>query len=360
MNKSKDISRITENSINIVRNEYDEQASVILRTAEKDKYVPDDFYSTTNHKTSVYYNSSWHQVQNQRMDAMIVIDDKGAYCKKLRDIKKGDMVVCGDSGISVHEKEIKEEDQSFGFMSNSISSERRNELLIKDLAFSLFSRQKKVAIVAGPVIVHTGGDVYLMELIRRGMISSLLCGNAVAVHDIEKNLYGTSLGVCSKSGRCVPQGYKNHMRAINQVMRYGSIEAMANAGALKSGIMYECVKNSVPFVLAGSLRDDGPLPDTITDMISAQNAYHEQLKDADTVIIAGSMLHGIATGNMLPSRVEMICIDINPAVVTKLSDRGSGQAVGIVTDVGLFFKLLVAELDSLSQEYTLKDGTTNL
>lgn len=315
---------------------------VVLKEAVMDKHVPDDFYSTTNHITMVYWNRKWLTVQNQRMDCMIVIEGNNAICKKLRDIKKGDRVVCGEFGIRTINPFEEEICDDFGFMSNDVSSERRNEIVIKDLADKISRR--KVAFVLGPVVVHTGGDVYLRELIREGYVSVILAGNAVAVHDIEKNLYGTSLGVCAKSGRTVQNGYRNHMRAINQVMRYGSIKGIVEAGVLNSGIMYECIKHNIPFVLAGSLRDDGPLPDTITDMIEAQNAYARQLKGVDAAIVLGSMLHGIATGNMLPASVEMVCVDINPAVVTKLSDRGSSQTVGIVTDVGLFLNLLVKEL----------------
>lgn len=326
------------------------EQSVTLKETECDKHVPDDFYSTTNHTTMVFWNDEWLTVQNQRMDAVIVIKDNEAFCRKLRDIRKGDMVVCGEGGIkTIQSSSLEDEKNSFGFMNNCVSSERRNELLIKSLAMEIHKQYKRVAVVAGPAIVHTGGDSYLKELIRRGYISCLLSGNAVAVHDMEKSLYGTSLGICAKSGRAVQNGYRNHMRAINQVMKYGSIRKTVELGTLRSGIMYECVRNNVPFVLAGSLRDDGPLPDTVTDMIEAQNEYTRQLKDADIVLVLGSMLHGIATGNMLPSRVKMICVDINPVVVTKLGDRGSSQAAGIVTDVGLFLRLLVQELDELNE-----------
>ncbi|HYE82955.1 MAG TPA: TIGR00300 family protein [Clostridia bacterium] len=319
-------------------------ASVVLKEAIMDKHVPDDFYSTTNYKTMIFWEGSWITVQNQRMDAMIVVDRNGAYCKKLRDIKKGDRLVCGDTGVRVLNDDGSGDRDLFGFMNNCVSSERRNELIIRELAENIAISNKKVTFVLGPVVVHTGGDAYLRELIRDGYVSSILAGNAVAVHDIEKSLYGTSLGVCAKSGRAVPMGYRNHMRAINQVNRYGGIKEAVEADAVNSGIMYECVKNGIPFVLAGSLRDDGPLPDTITDMIKAQEAYSKYLMDSDIVIVLGSMLHGIASGNMLPAKVEMVCVDINPAVVTKLSDRGSSQAAGIVTDVGLFLNLLVKEL----------------
>lgn len=318
--------------------------SVILKEAIMDKHVPDDFYSTTNHTTMIFLDGSWVTVQNQRMDALIVVNEKGAYCKKLRDIKRGEKLVCGDTGVKVLNQTNTGNKDGFEFMNNCVSSERRNELIIRELAENIVENNKKVTFVLGPVVVHTGGDVYLRELIKEGYVSSILAGNAVAVHDIEKSLYGTSLGVCAKSGRVVQMGYRNHMRAINQVNKYGSIKKAVDAGAIDSGIMYECVKNNVPFVLAGSLRDDGPLPDTISDMIKAQEAYSKQLKNSDIVIVLGSMLHGIASGNMLPANVGMVCVDINPAVVTKLSDRGSSQVAGIVTDVGLFLNLLVKEL----------------
>lgn len=321
-----------------------DKASAILKEAIMDKHVPDDFYSTTNHTTMIFHGGEWLTVRNQRMDAMIVVDGKDAYCKKLRDIKKGDKLVCGEAGVRIQCDNSNEDDLSFGFMNNCVSSERRNELIIRELADSIIENGRKITFVLGPVVVHTGGDAYLRELINEGYVYSILAGNAVAVHDIEKSLYGTSLGICAKSGRATQHGYRNHMRAINQINRYGGIKAAVEAGALTSGIMYECVRNEVPFVLAGSLRDDGPLPDTITDMIRAQEAYSKYLINSDTVIVLGSMLHGIASGNMLPAKVDMVCVDINPAVVTKLSDRGSSQAAGIVTDVGLFLNLLVKEL----------------
>lgn len=319
-------------------------ASVVLKEAIMDKHVPDDFYSTTNHTTMIFHGGRWITVRNQRMDAMIVVKGDSACCKKLRDIKKGELLVCGDTGVRVLDGSGAADNADFGFMNNCVSSERRNELIIGELAENIAAKRRKITFVLGPVVVHTGGDAYLKELISEGYVSSILAGNAVAVHDIEKSLYGTSLGICAKSGRAVQMGYRNHMRAINRINGHGGIKEAVEAGALKSGIMYECVKNKVPFVLAGSLRDDGPLPDTITDMIKAQEEYSRHLGSSEIVIILGSMLHGIASGNMLPAKVDMVCVDINPAVVTKLSDRGSSQAVGIVTDVGLFLNLLVKEL----------------
>lgn len=329
--------------------------NVKIRKAEKDKYAPDNFYSTTNYTTEILHNNKWIEVMDQRMDGIIVLNENGATCKKLRDIKQGDMVVCGKKGIRIKKDLGKDKsNDSFNFMNSNISSERRNILLIQNLANELFYNNKKLTVVAGPVIVHTGGDYYLSELIKENYVDSLLTGNALAVHDIEKFLYGTSLGICSKSGNTPKNGYMNHMRAINQVMKHGSIKNMVKAKDLTSGIMYESVVNNIPFVLAGSLRDDGPLPDTITDMNKAQEAYNKHLKSADIVLVLGSMLHGIASGNMLPAKTKMICVDINPTVVTKLSDRGSSQNVGIITDVGLFLNLLVYELANIKARSSSK------
>ena len=315
-----------------------------LFTVERDCCAPEDFYSTTNHKTYVRAGGQWVEVQNQRMDALIVVQgDHQASCRRLRDIKAGDRVVTGMRGIRVV-PESKERDRlAFAFMSNGISSERQVETAVKQTA-ALIEQTRAAGLgivaVAGPVVVHTGGAGPLSKLIREGYITSLLSGNALGVHDIESALLGTSLGIRQSDGRQEEHGHRNHMRAINAIYNSGGIRGAVESGRLRSGIMYECVKHNVPFVLAGSLRDDGPLPETITDMNLAQDAYAEQLKGAGLVLCLGSMLHSIAVGNMLPSWVKIVCIDINPAVATKVSDRGTGQMVGVVTDVGLFLDLL--------------------
>jgi lysine-ketoglutarate reductase/saccharopine dehydrogenase-like protein (TIGR00300 family) len=318
-----------------------------LSRVERDRCAPEDFYSTSNHHTWVKLNGDWVEVQNQRMDAMIVVKDNQAYCRRLRDLKAGDMVVTGMHGIRVT-PESKERDRlAFAFMSNEISSERQVETAVRQtaaLARQAHEQGKKIIAVAGPVVVHTGGVSGMTKLIRGGWIDGLLSGNALGVHDIESSLLGTSLGIRMADGRQAEHGHRNHMRAINAIYHAGGIRGAVESGKLKSGVMYECVKNNVPFVLAGSLRDDGPLPETITDMNAAQDAYAEQLRNAGLVICLGSMLHSIATGNMLPSWVKIVCVDINPAVATKVSDRGTGQAVGVVTDVGLFLELLAKEL----------------
>jgi lysine-ketoglutarate reductase/saccharopine dehydrogenase-like protein (TIGR00300 family) len=232
-------------------------------------------------------------------------------------------------------------------MSNEISSERQVETAVRQtaaLARQTKEQGKTIVVVAGPVVVHTGGVAGLARLIRAHWVDAVLSGNALGVHDMESALFGTSLGVRLEDGRQAEHGHRNHMRAINAVYHAGGIRGAVESGRLKSGVMYECVKNNVPFVLAGSLRDDGPLPETITDMNAAQDAYAELLKPAGLVLCLGSMLHSIATGNMLPSWVKIVCVDINPAVATKVSDRGTGQAVGVVTDVGMFLDLLSREL----------------
>ncbi len=314
-----------------------------LGEVERDFCAPADFYSTTNHRTLVRHDGEWIEVQNQRMDAMIVLREGRATCRKLRELQAGDRVVVGMRGIRVI-PESKERDRlSFAFMSNGISSERQVETAVRQTAALMQQARaagQKIVIVAGPVVVHTGGATPLAGLIRGGWVDAILSGNALGVHDIEAALLGTSLGIRQTDGRQEEHGHRNHMRAINAIFHAGGIAKAVTSGRLTSGIMYECVKAKVPFVLAGSLRDDGPLPDTITDMNMAQDAYAHHLRGAGLVLCLGSMLHSIAVGNMLPSWVKIVCVDINPAVATKVSDRGTGQAVGVVTDVGLFLDLL--------------------
>ena len=319
-----------------------------LKAVEKDRCAPEDFYSTTNQRTLIRHNHDWLEARNQRMDAMIVVRDGVAECRRLRDLKQGDLVVVGTSGIRVI-PEAKERDRlSFAFMSNEISSERQVETAVQQTAAIMRQvRQegRNIVAVAGPVVVHTGGGIPLSRLIRGGWIDALLGGNAIAVHDIESALLGTSLGVRTQDGRLEEHGHRNHMRAINAINHAGSIAAAVHQGRLTQGVMYECVRAGIPFVLAGSLRDDGPLPDVITDMNAAQDAYAAHLRTAGVVLCLSSMLHSIAVGNMLPAWVRIVCVDINPAVPTKVSDRGTGHAVGVVTDVGLFLDLLTRKLE---------------
>ena len=316
------------------------ERAVRLKPAPKDRSAPDEFYSSTNYRTEIRLNGKWVTVSNQRMDGVIVVTNGRPAVKKLREVKRGDNVVCGLEGVRVHPEFKGREREEFTFMSNDVSSEKKVSIAVELVAEQIRRRKGKLLVVAGPVVIHTGAVESLCKMIRGGFIDGLLTGNALAVHDIENALFGTSLGIDTSAGTPVDQGHRNHMRAINQINLAGGIKKAVEKKILKSGIMYECVKNGIPYVLAGSLRDDGPLPETITDMNEAQEAYAKEIKGAEIVLMLSTMLHSIATGNMLPAWVKTICVDINPSVVTKLADRGSAQAVGIVTDVGLFLHLL--------------------
>jgi lysine-ketoglutarate reductase/saccharopine dehydrogenase-like protein (TIGR00300 family) len=317
------------------------------RAAERDGCVAEDFYSTTNHKTQVRLSGRWTEVEAQRMDAVIVVQGARASCRKLRDVRAGDAVVVGHDGIRVT-PEFKERDRlGFAFMSNEVSSERRVELSVARVAAMLRETRAaggRIAVVAGPVLVHTGGIEYFCELVRGGWVDVLLSGNALAVHDAEYAFFGTSLGVDLAHGSPVEEGHKNHMRAINRIARAGGLRPAVEQGLLGSGVMHACITHGVEYVLAGSIRDDGPLPDTLMDLVQAQERYAEALRDVKLVLMLSTMLHSIGVGNMLPSWVRVVCVDINPAVVTKLADRGSSQTVGIVTDVGLFLSQLARNL----------------
>lgn len=319
----------------------------LTRIADRDGCVPDDFYSTTNHRTMVRLGGQWVDVERQRMDAVIAIEGSRAVCRKLRDVRKGDTVVCGVGGVRVNPEFQERDRHGFAFMTNEISSERRVEVGVSRIA-SMMQEIKaaggRIAVVAGPVVVHTGGAAFFQELIRAGYVDVVLAGNALAVHDVEQQLFGTSLGVDLNTGKAIEGGHRHHMRAINTICRAGGLKAAVEQRVLTSGLMYECITHNVDFVLAGSIRDDGPLPDTIMDLREAQDRYTEALKDVKLVLALSTMLHGIGVGNMLPSWVRMVCVDINPAVVTKLADRGSSQTIGIVTDVGLFLHRLAQAL----------------
>ncbi len=320
-----------------------------LKKVECDSCAPEDFYSTTNQRTLVRHRGQWVEARSQRMDAMVVVRDGAAVCRRLRDLKAGDMVVVGMRGIRVMPEAKERDRQSFAFMSNDISSERQVETAVGQTAAMIRQAKKdgkKIVAVAGPVVVHTGGGTAFSRLIRSCWIDAVLAGNALAVHDIEAALFGTSLGVRTSDGRQEEHGHRNHMRAINAINCAGGIKAAVESGRLTCGVMYECVKANVPFVLAGSLRDDGPLPGVLTDMNFAQDAYAEQLSGAGVVLCLSSMLHSIAAGNMLPAWVKVVCVDINPAVPTKVADRGTGHALGVVTDVGLFLDLLANRLQA--------------
>ncbi len=324
-----------------------EERDAALEATDRDGCAPDGFYSTTNHRTFVRHGGAWLEVERQRMDSAIVMEAGRAICRKLRDIRAGDRVVCGVTGIRVV-PEFKERDRlGFAFMTNDISSERRVEASvarIADMMRDVKAGGGRIGFVAGPVVVHTGGVEYFCHLIRAGYVDVLLAGNALAVHDVEQALYGTSLGIDLEAGTAVEGGHRHHMRAINAITRAGGLPAAVRSGVLTRGIMHHCVTHGIPYVLAGSIRDDGPLPDTVMNLVDAQDRYAEALRGVSMVMVLGTMLHGIGVGNMLPSWVRMVCVDINPAVVTKLADRGSQQTIGLVTDVGLFLHHLARHL----------------
>ena len=321
-----------------------------LKLAPADAVAPDDFYSTTNHRTYVKHRATWIEVENQRMDAVIVVSNGRAACRKLRDIKRDDPVVCGVEGIRVS-PEFQERDRlGFAFMTNDVSTERRVEVSASKVIAMLRQVKResgRIAFVAGPVIVHSGGVNYFVDLVRRGYVDVLLTGNALAVHDAEHALFGTSLGVDLEAGIAVEEGHQNHMQAINTINRAGGLRPAVEQGILRSGIMHELITRGVDYVLAGSIRDDGPLLDTVMNLVEAQDQYAAALRDVRMVVMLATMLHSIGVGNMLPSHVRVVCVDINPSVVTKLSDRGSSQTVGIVTDVGLFLHQLSTQLQAL-------------
>jgi lysine-ketoglutarate reductase/saccharopine dehydrogenase-like protein (TIGR00300 family) len=312
--------------------------------------APEGFYSTTNLATEVRVDGQWLPVQNQRMDATLVDDAGTLRCVKLRDLAVGQKVVVGFAGIRITPfttRKLQEGGGKFGFMQGGVSSERRLAAQVEDVVAEwkrVRGEGKKVILVAGPVVVHVGAAPTLAAILKAGLVDGLLSGNALAVHDIEVALYGTSLGVELAHGRPAVHGHMHHMRAINTIRRAGSIAAAVQKKVLKGGVMHACVQAKVPFALAGSIRDDGPLPDTIMDLIEAQSAYARILENTGLVVILSSMLHGIGTGNMIAADVLTVCVDIHPAVVSKLSDRGSAQSQGIVTDVGAFLSVLAEQL----------------
>ncbi len=324
------------------------QKEVVLKRSPKNCVMPDDFYSTTNNRTQIFHKGRWIRVENIMMDKCIVVKSGRASCVPVRDVKKGDPIVVGDKGIKIIPPERPREGVNvFEFMGSSSSSERPTQHIAKKVADDIFETNRKggkIVIVGGPAIVHTGAADAVAELIKSGHIHGVLAGNALAVHDIEYATLGTSLGMNVHDATLAFRGHRNHMDTVNAVFKAGSISNMVKAKKLRRGIMYECVKNRVPFVLAGSIRDDGPLPDVITDVAQAQREYKKILKDTSMVIMVSTMLHSIATGNMLPADVKVIVVDISQSTVTKLMDRGTWQALGIVSDVGAFLPMVVQQI----------------
>ena len=326
-----------------------------LLPAPADRVVPTGFYSTTNHPTQVRIDGAWVQVENIEMDCAVVVEgiededtDPRAYTRVLNAIEEGDLVVTDEEGVRVDPPERPRGSEGpFGFMQGGVSSERPSESLIEQVAESLVATKAdggNVLTVVGPALIHSGAGDALAELIDAGYIDSLSAGNGFAVHDLERGLYGTSLGMDVDTLEHPRKGHKHHIYTISEIIRAGGIREAVADGIVTEGVMYQCVQNDVDYVLAGSIRDDGPLPDTITDAIEAQDALRRQAHDADLVLMMATLLHSVAVGNCLPSTTKTVCVDINPATVTQLLDRGSAQAVGMVTDIGTFVPTLAEKV----------------
>lgn len=320
-----------------------------LAPAPANGVLPDDFYSTTNLETFIRLAGRWVLVKGTEMDLGVRVDQetKTAYGTPVAQVRADDLFVVGRGGVRVVPQERPREKASFEFMNSTVSSEKPKSHIIKEVAALLHAAREdglEAISVVGPAVIHTGAAEHLAKIVKAGYISVLFGGNAVATHDIEAALYGTSLGIDMESGIPVPGGHEHHLRAINKVRASGSIRAAVEDGTLTKGLMHTLVQSKTPFVLAGSIRDDGPLPDVITDVIEAQEAMRTWCQKAGVCIMFSTMLHSIAVGNLLPASVTTVCVDINQAVVTKLADRGSWQTIGIVTDVGLFLEQLANEL----------------
>ena len=322
-----------------------------VRTApiEKDGVLPARFYSTTNLPTQVRLDGQWVDVENIEMDVAIVIDyaNGRVYGKPMHEVKVGEQVVIDHDGIRVHPFERARDREAFAFMQSNVSSEKAKVLAIHEIARHMKAARErggKILFVLGPAVIHTGAGRYIADLIRRDYVQVIFGGNAIVTHDVESALFGTSLGVDLRTGEQVEGGHRNHLRAINTIRAAGSLEKAMEMGLLREGITYEAMKRNIPMVLAGSIRDDGPMPGVINDMQEAQRRMREALKGVEMAIMVASMLHAIATGNLLPATVRTVVVDINPAVVTKLADRGSFQAAGLVTDAELFLRELAEAL----------------
>ncbi|MBV9283765.1 MAG: TIGR00300 family protein [Acidimicrobiia bacterium] len=325
-----------------------EDADARLEQCELDGVLPEGFYSTTNLATQVRLAGHWTDVENPEMDCAIVVRDDGpARTAPMHRVRAGDKVVVGLDGVRVQPMERPRGANPFEFMASEVSSEKPKELLVGEVAERIRLAKdagRKVLAVCGPAVIHTGAGPDLARLVRGGWVDVLFAGNGFATHDIESNVLGTSLGVLLKEGRPVEHGHSNHLRVINEVRRRGSIAAAVEDGYIPGGVMYECVQRDVPFVLGGSVRDDGPLPDVYSDVVEAADAMRAFVPGVRVALMLASTLHAIATGNLLPAGVETFVVDINQAVVTKLADRGSHQALGIVTDAGLFLAILADQL----------------
>ncbi|MBI4302693.1 MAG: TIGR00300 family protein [Chloroflexi bacterium] len=327
-----------------------DEGDVTLALAPQDGVFPPNFYVTTNLQTFIRHAGEWMEVAEPRMDGGIVFDAQGREARVLRfsQVKRGDLMVVGHRGVRVVPLQRSTPRNVFEFMASSVSSEKPKGVVIQEVATQIKMAKQvgdKILVVAGPAVINTGAGPHLVRMIELGFVDILFAGNALAVHDIEQALYGTSLGIYLEKGMPAVEGHENHIRAINAIRQVGDIREAVAQGLLKAGIMHACIQHGVEYVLAGSIRDDGPMPGVITDALQAQDAMAAKTQGVALALMVASSLHSIATANLLPAQTKIVCVDINPAVITKLVDRGSFQTVGLVTDAELFFRELVAHLD---------------
>jgi lysine-ketoglutarate reductase/saccharopine dehydrogenase-like protein (TIGR00300 family) len=326
-----------------------------LIAADMNAAFPEGFYSTTNQRTEIRMRGEWMDVAAQEMDCGVVVDESvpAAGCVPMSEIRAGQQVVVGHAGVRVFPHQRETRGDSFEFMSSGISTEKPKAPQIRQIAQEFVRARResgKTLVVGGPAIVHTGSGDHFCELIRGGYVNYLFAGNALATHDIEQSIYGTSLGVYLDRGDIADSGHEHHLRAINRIRRAGGIQQAVDSGVLTSGIMYECVRHGTDYLLAGSIRDDGPLPEVITDVLEAQRLMREKTRDVTFCLMIATALHSIAVGNLLPAWVKVVCVDINPSTVIKLSDRGSFQTVGMITDVEPFLRALVDQVRQLESD----------
>jgi lysine-ketoglutarate reductase/saccharopine dehydrogenase-like protein (TIGR00300 family) len=320
--------------------------------ADMDGAFPEGFYSTTNQRTEVRVSGHWQPVADQEMDCGIVVDGDACRCLPMTEVRRGMPMVVGHLGVRVFPLERQEQGHAFAFMNSAVSTEKPKGVVIREIARQLFVNRQgpgRTLLVGGPAIVHTGSGPLVCQLIREGYIHKLFAGNALATHDIEQALFGTSLGVNLSEGTLADAGHEHHLRAINRIRRAGSIKAAVDSGLLRSGIMHDCVRQGVDMHLSGSIRDDGPLPDVVTDALECQRIMRGLVRDVTFCLMIATTLHSVAVGNLLPATVKVVCVDINPSTVIKLNDRGSFQTVGLVTDVEPFLRALVDEVQRLAE-----------
>jgi lysine-ketoglutarate reductase/saccharopine dehydrogenase-like protein (TIGR00300 family) len=323
-----------------------EKEDVKLASAPRDGVFPEGFYATTNLETWIRWKGRWIKMNREEMDSGIRVQRKTGAAEPVRfaDIKRGDLFVVGHQGVKVVPLERPRDAALFEFMTSDASTEKPKAAFIHQIAQALRQGVKKMLVVAGPAVIHTGAHKDLAWLIQQGYVQVLFAGNALATHDMEASLYNTSLGLSLKSGAITHEGHEHHLRTINLIRKVGSIRQAVKKGIIRDGIMAACVRKKIPFVLAGSIRDDGPLPEVITDMAEAQRTMRKHIQGVDMVLMLATTLHSVAVGNLLPARVRTVCVDMNPSAVTKLSDRGTWQSISLVTDVGYFLRELRTQL----------------